>query len=90
MSRKSPATLTAGAMELWDRLRAIYHYVAQADQPPPDLQARTSTMCRELLAHIRVEIQFGSAAVVELPDGRRLAADLIHHDDGRYVRLIEM
>ena len=90
MSRKPPATLTAGDMELWDRLRAVYHYVAQTDQPQPALLARTSTMCRELLEHIRDEIQFGSAAVVELPDGRRLAADLVHHDDGRYLRLREM
>ena len=90
MSGKSQATLTAGGMELWDRLRAIYHYRAQMDEPPPRLLERTLMLCRDLLAHIRVELQFGSAAVVDLPDGRRLAVDLIHNDHGRYVRLREV
>ena len=90
MSGKAQAMLTAGDMDLWDRLRAMYHYRAQMDEPPPGLLERTLTVCRDLLAHIRVELQFGSAAVVDLPDGRRLAVDLIHHDDGRYVRLKEV
>ena len=90
MSGKAQATLTAGGMELWDRLRAMYHYRAQMDEPAPGLLERTLTVGRDLLAHIRGELQFGSAAVVELPDGRRLAVDLIQHDDGRYVRLREV
>ena len=76
--------------DLWQTLRETYHYSVRLDNPPATLCERCNQAAWDLLERIDAKLQFGQVAQVPIGHGRELAVQVVHHDDGRYVRIVEV
>ena len=76
--------------DLWQTLRETYHYAVRLDNPPASLCERCTQAAWELLWRSKAALEVGQVIQMPIGRGRELAVQVVDHDDGRYVRIVEV